>query len=93
MGRTDSAGQQLHASSARMEPGEEAQLPAAAARDSRQGIFQELDRRRKGPHAKSNRTEQTAQRAKRERVIVDDEYCRLLLNGNRANSRQVYPHC
>ena len=36
MGRTDSAGQQLHASSARMEPGEEAQLPAAAARDSRQ---------------------------------------------------------
>jgi hypothetical protein len=36
MGRADSAGQQLHASSGRMEPGEEAQLPAAAARDRRQ---------------------------------------------------------
>jgi hypothetical protein len=36
MGRAENAGQQLHASSARMEPGEEGQPPAAAARDSRQ---------------------------------------------------------
>jgi hypothetical protein len=36
MGRTDSADQKLHAYSARMEPGEEAQRPAAEARDSKQ---------------------------------------------------------
>ena len=36
MGRAENAGRQLRASSGRMEPGEEGQPPAAAARDSRQ---------------------------------------------------------